>query len=106
MQIIPVQNVPSQTLQVNLAGQSTQLNIYTLDSGLYMDVLVNGAVIISGVICQNWNRIVRNSYLGFVGDLAWNDNQGTRDPVYPGLGARFTLWYLPVADLSTMGVTE
>ena len=45
------------------------------------------------------NRIVRDLYLGFVGDFIWFDTQGSSDPIYMGLGSRFILVYLAPADL-------
>lgn len=101
MQVIPVQALPNQSFQVTLNGQACQLNVYQTTYGLFMDLLVNGTIIIAGVICQNANRIVRNIYLGFLGDLAWYDTQGTTDPVFTGLGARYVLVYFSPTDLLT-----
>lgn len=94
MQSIPLQPVPSQTVNVLLAGQNCQITISQLSTGLYCALSINNALIIGGVICQNLNRIVRNSYLGFVGDLMFADNEGDADPYYTGLGDRFTFLYL------------
>lgn len=99
MLIIPVQAVPSQTLTVSLNNQTTELAIYTHASGLYMDVSVNNTLIVGGRICQNLNRIVRAIYLGFSGDIAFGDTQGTDDPVYTGLGTRFLLGYFFPSEL-------
>lgn len=109
MQIIPVQAVPSQTLQTTVGAQSCTLNIYQLDSyGLFMDVLVGGTVICQGVICENANRIVRYAYLGFVGDFAWFDTyvgiteSHASDPVYTGLGSQYVLAYLSPTDTAAL----
>ena len=100
MQIIPLQTLPNQTLTTLLEKQLVTLNIYTtVDGNMYMDVFVNHVAIITGVICQNLNRIVRDAYLGFIGDFAFNDTLGTDDPVYAGLGTRYQLFYLAAADL-------
>ena len=99
METIPVQSVANQTLTVQLNNQSTQLNIRQTRFGMFMDMLVNGQTIVSGTICQNLNRIVRDLYLGFQGDLMWFDNQGDTDPDYTGLGDRYTLLYLSPDDL-------
>jgi hypothetical protein len=96
---IPLQAVPSQTVSVALNNQACQINVYTLTTGLYVDLLVNDAQIIGGVVAQNLNVIVRDAYLGFVGDLAFADTQGDDDPVYTGLGSRFILVYLFPSDL-------
>lgn len=103
MQTIPLQAVPNQTLTILLSSQLVKLNIYTTIDGLmYMDVYVNGATIITGVICQNLNRIVRDAYLGFSGDLAFNDTFGSSDPVYTGLGAQYQLIYITAAEVAAL----
>lgn len=99
MQTVPVQALPNQTMQIVLGSQSVTLNVYQLSTGLFMDVLVGSNLIIGGVICENLNRIVRDLYLGFAGDLIWFDTQGTSDPIYSGLGARWLLIYLSTSDL-------
>lgn len=103
MQIIPTQAVPSQTLTATLAGQSCKINVYAKSTGLFLDIYVNDALIIGGVICLNGVKIVRDTYLGFIGDLAFFDTQGTDDPVSTGLGSRYELIYLEVADLAGAG---
>jgi hypothetical protein len=105
MEIIPLQAVPSQTVGASLGTQLCQLNIYQKSTGLYVDVIVGGSTIISGVVCQNLNRIVRDAYLGFSGDLVFIDNLGSSDPFYTGLGDRYSLAYLSTADLTSVGLT-
>lgn len=105
MLIVPTQAVPNQILTVSLANQNCQLQIVTKTTGLFMNVSVNNSLIVGGVICQNLNRIVRDAYLGFVGDLAFFDTQGTSDPSYTGLGSRWLLAYLSTADLAALGFT-
>ena len=103
MLIIPVTDTYAQTFNVNLGGQDVTLNLYQKPAGLFIDVTVSGVLIIGGVICRNTTRIVRDLYLGFVGDLMWLDNQGADDPVSPGLGSRYSLVYLEAADLGGLG---
>ncbi len=103
MQIIPIQPVPNQNFITNLGGQAAQINIYAKSTGIFMDLLVSNSPIVSGVICQDRNRIVRNNYLGFVGDLCFVDQQGTSDPLYTQLNSRFLLMYLEAADLAALG---
>lgn len=94
MQVIPLQAVPAQELTVNLANQATQLHVYQLSTGLFMDISVNNELIIGGVACEDRNRMVRDTYLGFIGDFIFVDLQGTDDPEYTGLGTRWFLEYL------------
>lgn len=98
-EIIPLQAIPSQLLTVSLNDQTCQIKVYQLLTGLYLDLYVNDSLVIGGVLCENLNRIVRNEYLGFVGDLAFVDSEGTDDPEFAGLGDRFNLAYLAPEDL-------
>lgn len=106
MQIIPLNPVPSQTLKVTLnslptgAGtpQQCQLNVYQKFYGLHLDLGLNGVLLAAGCLCQNLNPLIRDAALGFLGDLEFLDTQGTDDPTYTGLGARFQLIYTDVYD--------
>ena len=104
MLYVPLQPVPNQQVSVTLNNQACQINVYQKFYGLFLDLYVSNSLIISGVLCQNLNRIVRSAYLGFSGDLGFWDQQGTSDPVYTGLGGRFQLVYLSPTDLANIGV--
>lgn len=104
MQKIPILETPAQTFSVTLGGQPCDIALYQKSTGLYMDLSVSGSKVLVGVICENLNRIVRNTYLKFNGDLMFQDLQGTSDPYYGGgLGTRFLLCYIEATDL--WGVT-
>lgn len=111
MQIIPINDTYNQTVTSLLGGQNCQFNIYQKnDSDLYCDVYVNNAAIITGVRCRNMVRIIRDTYLGFIGDLMFLDTQGTTtppstgiDPSSPGLGSRYLFCYLSDSDLNGAG---
>lgn len=94
--IVPTRAVASQTLTTLLGGQSTRIAIYQKSPGLFCDVFVHDVPIITGVLCLDRTLIVRDPYLGFIGDLAFFDLQGTADPDRTGLGTngRFRLGYL------------
>jgi len=106
MQQVPVTDIPSQTFSIALGGQSCRLTLRTFTTGLYCDLYIDDALVLAGAICENRNRIVRNSYLGFEGDLMFVDTQGMDDPSSPGLGARFLLLYLEAADLAAAGIAQ
>lgn len=99
MQVVPLLPVPSQTLSISLFNQTCQIDLRQLAYGLFMDLYVDNALVIGGVICQNLNRIVRSLYLGFQGDFMFLDNQGSSDPQFAGLGTRYSLIYLAPSDL-------
>jgi hypothetical protein len=103
-QIIPLQPVPSQTVQTLLNGQSCTINVYQKAFGVFFDLLVNDALLIGGRIAENLNVLVREAYLGFSGDLVFVDTQASpslpaSDPFYQGLGSRFQLQYLLPSEL-------
>lgn len=95
MQIIPLRPVPNQAVTVQLNGQNCQINVYQKPTAMFLDLLKDNAPVVMGAICENQNAIVRDAYLGFIGDIAFIDNEGSDDPVYTGLGTRFSLAYLP-----------
>lgn len=94
MLIVPLQAVACQSVSVVLGNQNCRINVGQKGDWVFLDLYVNDVLIIGGVICENLNRIVRNKYFGFVGDLTFIDNEGTNDPVYTGLGSRYSLAYL------------
>jgi len=99
MLVVPLQPVASQTLQCQLGGQACTIEVAQNAFGLFTTLFVGSSLIISNVLSQNLNRIVRSLYLGFVGDLAFVDTEGTDDPSYTGLGSRWQLLYLAPTDL-------
>lgn len=100
MRVIPLQAVPSQRITVLLANQNCQIKVYQKTTGVYLDLYINDAPIVTGVVCRDRVALVRDSYLGFVGDLSFFDTQGVADPEYGGIGARYQLVYLEASDLS------
>ncbi len=99
MNIVPTKAIPSQVFTVTLGGQSCAIALYQKAPGMFLDLTAGGAPVVQGVLCHDRVRLVRQAYLGFIGDLAIIDTQGVLDPVYTGLGARFQLAYLTPADL-------
>lgn len=97
--VVPTRPLPNQTLQAQLSNQACTIDVYQTSKGLFMDLYVAGVVVITGVLCENLNRIVRSLYLGFAGDFVFTDTQGSTDPVYTGLGDRFLLVYLEPSEL-------
>lgn len=93
MQVIPLTAVASQSFTIQLNGQNCEINIYQKSTGLYFDLILNGSGIVNTMICLNAVGLVREIYLGFVGQLVFIDTQGTDDPYYTGLGSRYILTY-------------
>ena len=99
MKQIPLSDTPSQIVTAVLGGQNCRINVYAKATGTFCDLYVQDKLIIGGVVCLNLVRIVRDAYLGFTGDLFFMDSQGSGDPVSPGIGSRFLLYYLEAGDL-------
>lgn len=114
--IVPLRPVPVQQLNVVLGGQPCTIKVYTKNidvpesppgaiptdppiyisiDPIFMDLYVDGKLVLSGILCLNGVRIVRDVYLGFVGDLSIIDTQGSDDPQVAGLGSRWLLTYWP-----------
>lgn len=91
--VIPLQAIPDQTVQAYLGGQNCTLRVYQRTFGLFFDFSLSGGISFTGVQCFNLNKLVRNSYYLFKGDIYFYDTDGTDDPYYTGLGSRFVLLY-------------
>ncbi len=113
--IVPLQPVAAQQLSVSLGNQACTIRVlfrdfdevpseqqiptnppfYDAPSTVgFLDLYVGSSLIIAGVRAMDRNLIVRDSYLGFSGDLSFVDTQGTSDPVPVGLGSRYLLtWW-------------
>lgn len=99
MQVIPLQPLPNQTLQVQLGSQACTIDVVQTAYALFLSLSVGGQPIVSSQICENLVLMVREAYLGFVGDLVFVDGQGASDPAYTGLGGRFQLLWLEPGDI-------
>lgn len=93
IQILPIVSVPYQTFTIQLNNQNCAINLYQLTTGLFFDLVLNDNSIVNSMICLNLVGLVREEYLGFIGQLAFIDTQGTSDPEYSQLGSRYKLVY-------------
>ena len=108
MQIVPLQAIPNQAVLVTLNSQNTQINVYQKSTGLFVDVYLNNGPdpIVAGVLGENLRLIIMSAYLGYSGDFMFLDNQGSDDPFYSGLGARFSLVYLAPSDIPSTSLYQ
>lgn len=100
MQNISLKPLKAQEVSVNLGGQNVTLRIVQRNTGLFMDVGLDDRWIAQGVLCLNCNKIVRYSYLGFIGELFFADTKGGEDPVYDELGTRYKLFYATADEMA------
>jgi hypothetical protein len=113
--VVPLQSVPNQVVNFQVDSQDVTLNLYfgpiTAEMpvpNLFMDVYANSVLIVAGVVCLQANVIVRDLYLGFLGDFAFYDTQpdpvlGAIDPQSTGLGSRWILVYFAPTELPASG---
>jgi hypothetical protein len=93
-QTLPIQPVASQTFQAILGGQNCTITLQQMSTGLYLTLVIAGAVIVGSKYCADRVSLVRYAYLGFVGYLYFVDISGAgEDPSYEGLGSQFLLVY-------------
>lgn len=92
---IPLKQVPSQAVNVLLAGQPCTIELRLMGGRQYFSLSVNGTVICRNVLIVDRSRIVRAAYTGFIGDFVVIDTQGTEPPEYTGWGTR---WLLAFSD--------
>ena len=90
---IPLQAVPDQTVQVYLAGQNCTLRCYQRRYGYFVDLYLNNVPVRYGMEAHNLYKIIRDEYLGVVGNFYFYDTQGFSDPQYAGVGSRYVLLY-------------
>lgn len=98
MQQIPLQAIPAQAIRVILDAQNCSIAVYQKEQGLFADVAVGGAPVVSSVLARDAVPIVCRGYAGLTGNLLFVDTQGSEDPSYSGLGSRFALVYLTAAE--------
>jgi len=98
MQTVPLQPVPSQSTKVVLGGQNCQIFIYQKPQGVFVDINADGVDISVGTIARDAVPLISREYAGFAGNLLFIDSQGSSDPSYDNLGARFDLVYLTAEE--------
>lgn len=92
-QIVPLTARPSQVVNITLGEQNCDISVYWKTTGTYFDLSVNGVRLVSCQICRDGVELVNQPYRGFIGNLVFVDTQGTSDPEWSGLGARYKLVY-------------
>lgn len=90
--IIPLKAIPSQSVNVILAGQPCAIKLDQIGGRQYLSLSLNGTVICRTVLMVNRSAIVRAAYTGFIGDLAAVDTTPADEPPeYTGWGTRWVL---------------
>lgn len=99
MQIVYLDDVPSQTLNIVLGGQSCVIKVYQKRTGVYIDLNVGGTQVCYGGLCLTGYPLIKNTYHGFSGNLMFVDQEGNSNPDYTGFGNKYFLYYITTDDL-------
>lgn len=91
--IVPIQNLPNQTFDIELNGQQCTFDFLTRGIFLFMNMTLDDKKVIDGMICLNGVDLVQYDDSGFKGRLYFEDTQGSLDPLYYGLNDRWLLIY-------------
>ena len=96
---IPLSPVPAQSLKVKLAGQNCEMRIYYRFGSTYLDLTVNGVLVVTGAICRDRQNIIQIAQNAFSGILFFMDMLGESDPLYSDFGERWRLFYKAANEL-------
>lgn len=105
MRLIPLQATPNQDRSVQLGGINYKLYVRALqitpdEQQVFLSLYTAaGVAIIDSVLCRDRVYLIREAYLGFNGDLAFFDTQGTTDPQYTGFGTRYVLAWIEPGEI-------
>ncbi|BBG30366.1 phage baseplate plug family protein [Zymobacter palmae] len=94
VQIIPLQQAPSQQFSINLNNQSCTIKVHQRDGHVYVDLYVNGEAVVLGALARDRVGLTRHAYLTFNGELLFVDTRERDDPRYTDFSARWSLLYL------------
>lgn len=90
---IPLTNEPNQEFQITLNGQNCTIGVYQKDDSVYLNLWVDNEPIFLGVSALDRVGLKMSDYMGFEGQLWFEDKNGTTNPDYTGFGNRFNLYY-------------
>lgn len=92
--VIPLEALPNQSLSIKLGNQDCRFEFVTRLKNLFMNLYVNNELLIGGMICLNKVNLIQENYLGFEGQLYFEDLEGNEDPYFWGLNKRWVLNYV------------
>jgi hypothetical protein len=104
MRIIPLANIPAQTLKVILGRQDCAVSVYWRQGRIYLDLDVGATAVCRGAICQNRADVLQSKNPVFAGTLHFFDLEGDRPPQWDrlsnGQAGRWVFVYIePGEDL-------
>lgn len=96
--IIPLENLPNQTLKVELGGKNCRFTFVSRGGRVYLNEMsIEDKNVLCGIVCLNKTNILQ--YIDFDGKLYFDDLDGNKDPEYTGFNNRFVLVYEDGVDV-------
>lgn len=95
---LSLQKTLMQSFEVVLNGQDCSIKVHQRSGYVYIDLIADGRQIVSGSLARDRVGLVRHDYLGFKGELMFEDTQGNDDPRCEGFNERWRLMYIPPAS--------
>ena len=92
MQLIEIQQIPSQEFNVVLDEQNCFIKIYQKDN----------KIIWQGILCHSFINLKPYNYLDFKGVLVFVDLFGKEDPNYTQYNTRFQLLYMSEEEYANL----
>ena len=90
---VPLTKEPSQEFQITLGEQNCTLGVYQKDENVYVNLWVGGNPIFLGVSALDRVGLKGFDYMGFKGQLWFEDQNGNENPDYSGFNDRYILYY-------------
>lgn len=90
---IPLTDEPSQQFQIVLNGQNCTIGVYQKDETVFVDLWVDSEPIFLGISALDRVGLKISDYMNFIGQLWFEDKNGTQNPDYTGFSDRYTLYY-------------
>ena len=90
---IPLTAEPSQQFQIVLNGQNCTIGVYQKDETVFVDLWVDSEPIFLGISALDRVGLKISDYMNFIGQLWFEDKNGTQNPDYTGFSDRYTLYY-------------
>lgn len=102
MQFIPLQVTPNESFPITLDNTRYDLSLRSIGALTYLDVTINGVLVLSGQRCPPNEPLIPYEYLeGAGGNFAFTTPNGEY-PNYPSFGTTHFLVYASAAELAAI----
>ena len=90
---IPLTKDVNQEFQIILNGQNCTIGVFQKDETVFVNLWVNSKPIFLGISALDRVGIKLSDYMDFLGQLWFEDKNGTQNPNFNGFGDRYSFYY-------------